>query len=212
VLDPLFVALVLATGPALLGGRRGLLAWRIRGYRRLAEKALDDPALRRQAIERLSEAQVMLRLKAASRRQQDLSAEAVERREEAELRVCLAELLLAEDRAEDASAELFEPAAVELPPRRAELRARIAHEIAVRLALARGEAEHALTLLEGHHRPALRLCRARALALLDRASDEVWRLLSEQPEGALAEYARRHPDEPAAVVARRILDGAGAYR
>ena len=206
-----FVALIILSGSAALGGRRGLCAWRVRSYRRLAEKALEDPVLRRDAIDRLSQAQVLLRIKAASRRQQDLSAEAFEKRELAELRVCLAELLLAEDRAEDASAELFEPAAVKLSAKRVETRARIAHEIAVRLALARGEAEYALTLLQGHDRPALRLCRARALAALGRASDEVWRLLAEQPERLLAEYARRHPEEPAAAVARRILDGAGAY-
>jgi hypothetical protein len=58
----------------------------------------------------------------------------------------------------------------------------------------------------------LALTRARALAVEGRGAEEVWRLLAAQPRAELMVLARRHPDEPAALVARKILDGGGAYR
>jgi hypothetical protein len=59
---------------------------------------------------------------------------------------------------------------------------------------------------------ALQLTRARALAMAQRQPEEVERILTAQPRVELETFARRHPDEAAAVVVRRLLDATGPYR
>jgi hypothetical protein len=180
-----------------------------RRRRQLVDASIGEPQLRRRAIEQLSQEQVTIRLRRVRQNLQDIDHGAS--REESELLVCIAELLVADDRSADAAAELGR-IKVGLSGEGANRRARIEPELAARLALERGDAERALAFLDGRDGPRLGLLRARALAALDHATDEVWRLLSAEPHAVLAEYSERHPNEAAARITRRILDGEGVYR
>lgn len=193
----------------VLGLSRAVATRHTRRRRRLVDASIGDPELRRRAIQQLSQEQVTIRLRRVRQSLQDIDHGAS--REESELLVCIAELLVADDRSADAAAEL-DRIKVGLSSEGANRRARIKPEIAARLALERGDTERALALLDGCDGPRLGLLRARALAALDHASDAVWQLLSAQPHAALAEYSERHPEEAAARITRRILDGEGAYR
>ena len=159
-------------------------------------------------------------------------------------RFAIARLLLADDRAEEALAEVQQTELEELFDERYSTRALLLFEARLllrrwddaegtfaryphfiegavladaqaRLRLGRGDADGAWAALgaavDGEP-DAMRLTRARVLAALGRSPDEVFRLLATQPRDALQAFSRRHADEPAAAVARRILDDAGPYR
>jgi hypothetical protein len=84
-----------------------------------------------------------------------------------------------------------------------------------RIALLRGDARGALRYLDEiaplseFIAAAVGITRARALALAKRPADEVWAQLVAIDHDARARLARRHADEPAGVLARRLLDGLG---
>jgi hypothetical protein len=77
-----------------------------------------------------------------------------------------------------------------------------------------GKPDEALKLLDGGppDDSRLRLARVRVLANAGRGDEELWQKLEGLPRELLERYAERFSSEPAAPIARRVLDRASPYR
>ena len=90
-------------------------------------------------------------------------------------------------------------------------------DVRAQVRLGRGDLDGALAVLEAaepvpkNARAQIQLTRLRVLAARGRDDEIVWTGLRRLPVEVLKCLARRHPVEPAAVIANRILEG-GAYR